>query len=95
MSFLLRAVIRIYQMSISPVLGPSCRYQPTCSRYALVAIERHGSLRGAWLVARRLIRCRPGSAGGYDPVPGRGAGARAKRPAAPTGARGPGSAAGR
>lgn len=69
MSFLLRGAIRIYQVTISPLLGPSCRYQPTCSGYALLALERHGALRGTWFAARRLLRCRPGSAGGYDPVP--------------------------
>ena len=78
---LLRGAIRAYQAAVSPLLGPACRYQPTCSNYALAAIERHGSLRGAWLAARRLARCRPGAAGGYDPVPAGASGA--GRPAAP------------
>ncbi len=69
MSFLLRGAIRIYQVTLSPLSGPACRYAPTCSSYALLAIERHGALRGSWLAARRLLRCRPGSQGGYDPVP--------------------------
>lgn len=69
MSFLLKGAIRLYQLLVSPMLGPSCRYEPTCSRYASEAIDRHGSLRGSWLALRRLVRCRPGVAGGYDPVP--------------------------
>jgi putative membrane protein insertion efficiency factor len=68
-SFLLKGAIRLYQSLVSPMLGPACRYEPSCSRYAHEAIERHGSLRGSWLSLRRLLRCRPGSAGGYDPVP--------------------------
>jgi hypothetical protein len=55
---------------ISPVLGPSCRYLPTCSEYALTALEAHGVLRGGWLAARRLGRCHPFGGSGYDPVPG-------------------------
>ena len=61
--------IRWYQRAISPLLGPACRYEPTCSRYTLQAVERFGVLRGTWLGARRLLRCQPWSAGGYDPVP--------------------------
>lgn len=63
-------LIRSYQRAISPLLPPACRYAPTCSQYALEAIEGHGALRGAWLAAKRLSRCHPGRAGGYDPVPG-------------------------
>jgi putative membrane protein insertion efficiency factor len=55
---------------ISPVLGPSCRYLPTCSEYALTALEAHGLLRGGWLAVRRLTRCHPWGGSGYDPVPG-------------------------
>lgn len=64
-------LIRSYQQAISPLLPPACRYAPTCSQYALEAIEAHGALRGVWLALRRLSRCHPGRKGGYDPVPGR------------------------
>ena len=69
MTSLLLALIRTYQRTVSPTLGVACRFEPTCSRYGYEAIERHGALRGAWLTVRRLIRCRPGGAEGYDPVP--------------------------
>ncbi|MFT4045113.1 MAG: membrane protein insertion efficiency factor YidD [Solimonas sp.] len=62
-------LIRGYQLLISPLLGPRCRFHPSCSHYALEAIERHGPLRGGWLAARRLGRCHPLNPGGYDPVP--------------------------
>jgi putative membrane protein insertion efficiency factor len=61
--------IRIYQRTLSPLLGPRCRFYPSCSHYAIEAIERHGAARGTWLAAKRLVRCHPLSAGGYDPVP--------------------------
>ena len=61
--------IRAYQGSVSPTLGALCRYEPTCSHYAYAAIERHGLLRGSALALRRLLRCRPFGASGYDPVP--------------------------
>lgn len=63
-------LIHLYRLVISPVLGPSCRHLPTCSEYALVALERHGLLRGAWLSVRRVGRCHPWGSSGYDPVPG-------------------------
>lgn len=66
---LVLGLIRGYQRSISPGLGTVCRYQPSCSHYAYAAIERHGLLQGGWLAARRLLRCRPFGANGYDPVP--------------------------
>lgn len=61
--------IRLYQWLISPLLGPRCRFHPTCSAYAIEAIERHGALRGSWLAARRIVRCHPLNEGGLDPVP--------------------------
>lgn len=69
MRAVLRALIRGYQILISPWLGPRCRYYPTCSHYALEAIERHGALHGGWLGVKRLGRCHPLREGGYDPVP--------------------------
>lgn len=69
MKWALVRAVRGYQRLISPVLPPACRYQPTCSAYALEAIERHGALRGSWLAIRRLARCTPRGGSGYDPVP--------------------------
>ncbi len=65
------AVIRCYQVAISPSLPVSCRFAPSCSRYAHEAIERFGVWRGGWLAARRILRCRPGGGSGFDPVPER------------------------
>lgn len=62
-------VIRFYKAAISPWTPPSCRYTPTCSSYALEAIERHGAGRGGWLALRRILRCHPWGGHGYDPVP--------------------------
>lgn len=59
----------IYQKVISPLTGPTCRYYPSCSQYALVAVQRHGALRGTWLAVRRLGRCHPWTPGGVDDVP--------------------------
>lgn len=61
--------IRFYRSAISPFTPPSCRFQPTCSAYALQAIEKYGAARGGWLALRRLLRCHPFCKGGYDPVP--------------------------
>ncbi|MEM9247251.1 MAG: membrane protein insertion efficiency factor YidD [Pseudomonadota bacterium] len=62
--------IRGYRLLLSPWLGHACRFQPTCSVYALEALERHGAIRGTWLAARRLTACHPWGRSGYDPVPG-------------------------
>ncbi|HXR18877.1 MAG TPA: membrane protein insertion efficiency factor YidD [Steroidobacteraceae bacterium] len=69
MSTLLRGLIRAYQLTLSPLLGPRCRFYPSCSQYALEAVGQYGALRGSWLALRRLARCHPWHAGGYDPVP--------------------------
>lgn len=62
-------VVRGYQLFLSPLLPPACRYTPSCSAYAVEALQRHGALRGSWLAARRISRCHPFTPGGYDPVP--------------------------
>ncbi|PVZ69730.1 membrane protein insertion efficiency factor YidD [Pelagibaculum spongiae] len=62
-------LVRIYQLVISPLMGPNCRYYPTCSAYAIEAINKHGAIRGGWMATRRIGRCHPFCAGGYDPVP--------------------------
>jgi len=61
--------VRAYQVSLGPLLPASCRYYPSCSAYAIEALERHGAMRGAWLSVRRILRCHPFRPGGYDPVP--------------------------
>ncbi|MGD1902023.1 MAG: membrane protein insertion efficiency factor YidD [Geitlerinemataceae cyanobacterium] len=63
------AIVRFYRLAISPLFPPTCRFQPTCSQYALTAIERFGAWRGGWMAARRILRCHPFNPGGYDPVP--------------------------
>ena len=63
------AAVRVYQREISPKRPPCCSFEPTCSAYAVEALQRHGARRGGWLTIRRLVRCRPGAAGGADPVP--------------------------
>lgn len=62
-------LIRIYQLFISPLLPSSCRYHPTCSQYAKVALERHGLFKGGWLATKRIFSCNPWGGSGYDPVP--------------------------
>lgn len=62
-------LIRFYRRNISPLKQPCCRFIPTCSQYALEAIEKYGALKGSWLALRRLLRCHPLCKGGYDPVP--------------------------
>ena len=65
------AAIRLYRVLIRPLMAPSCRFAPSCSAYAVEALERHGTLRGAWLAGLRVLRCHPWHSGGYDPVPNR------------------------
>lgn len=65
----LRGAVRAYQLLVSPLLPPSCRFLPSCSEYAAEAIERHGAVRGTSLALRRLARCHPWGGSGYDPVP--------------------------
>ena len=69
MKTMLIALVRFYRYAISPMLGRNCRFHPTCSEYAIEALERHGALRGGWMAAKRVGRCHPFNPGGYDPVP--------------------------
>ena len=66
---LLMLLIRAYQLCISPLLGPKCRFYPSCSAYALDALRQHGTGKGSWLALKRLCKCHPWHPGGYDPVP--------------------------
>jgi putative membrane protein insertion efficiency factor len=68
-SKLLLLLIEAYRLLIAPALGPCCRFLPSCSEYAIEAIQAHGPLRGSWLAMRRVLRCHPFRPGGYDPVP--------------------------
>ena len=68
-STLLLGLIRVYQYTLRPLLGQNCRFAPSCSDYAREAVTRHGAARGSWLALRRILRCHPYHAGGYDPVP--------------------------
>jgi len=72
MSTLLIGLIRFYQLAVSPLLGPHCRFLPTCSQYAVEAIRRHGAVRGTALALGRIARCHPWHPGGVDPVPSTG-----------------------
>lgn len=66
---LLMGLVRVYRLILSPWLGPSCRYEPTCSAYALDALAQHGAAAGSYLTLHRLVRCGPWCQGGYDPIP--------------------------
>lgn len=70
MRYVLVAALRVYRRIVSPLYGEVCRYYPSCSAYALEAVERHGAARGTWLTVRRLGRCHPWAEGGVDHVPG-------------------------
>lgn len=69
LSWILIGLLKAYRFAISPLYGQVCRYHPTCSAYALEAVTLHGSIKGSWLAVRRIGRCHPWAAGGYDPVP--------------------------
>ncbi len=71
LSAVLRGLISVYRYLLSPWLGQTCRYHPSCSQYALEAIDTHGPVRGSWLAVKRIGRCHPFHPGGYDPVPAR------------------------
>lgn len=76
MRALIRGLIRLYQMTLSPLLGGACRFYPSCSQYAYEAVGRFGAVRGGWMGIKRILRCNPWFEGGYDPVPepGKGSG---------------------
>jgi len=69
MSSFLKLLVRLYQCTLGTVLPNSCRYEPTCSQYALDALTEHGAVGGSWLALKRILRCHPFARGGYDPVP--------------------------
>jgi len=69
MSYLFISILRIYKRIISPYLAPSCRFHPTCSVYAMEAIERYGACKGGFLALKRIVKCQPFHPGGFDPVP--------------------------
>ncbi len=70
MKYVLIGLLKVYRLVVSPLYGNVCRYYPSCSAYALRAVEVHGALKGSWLAGRRLLSCHPWASGGYDPVPG-------------------------
>lgn len=69
LAYLMLALVHFYRYVISPLIGPRCRFYPTCSTYALEAIKVHGAVKGGWLALKRILRCNPLSEGGEDPVP--------------------------
>lgn len=71
MKYVLIFLVRVYQVTLSPLKPPSCRYEPTCSTYMIEAIKEWGFLEGTWMGLKRIGRCRPGGSCGYDPVPKR------------------------
>jgi uncharacterized protein len=70
-AWLLAGLVRGYRLLLAPILPPACRYEPSCSRYALEALETHGAARGSWLALRRILSCHPWGGSGFDPVPPR------------------------
>jgi len=68
MKYLLIDILKLYKTFVSPFLPPSCRFTPTCSEYAMQAVEKHGAVKGTWMAFKRLLRCQPFCAGGHDPV---------------------------
>ena len=69
LSFVLVVPIKLYQILISPLIGPNCRYHPTCSQYSIEAINKHGPFKGIWLAIKRISSCHPWGGSGHDPVP--------------------------
>ena len=70
LSWPLIGLVKLYRVTLSPWLGMNCRFQPTCSEYAIEALKKHGIFKGSWLAAKRIGRCHPWGGSGYDPVPG-------------------------
>jgi len=68
MKYLILDFLRLYKTFLSPFLPPSCRFEPSCSIYAMEAVEKYGTMRGTWLATKRILRCQPFCKGGYDPV---------------------------
>ena len=69
MKFILIKLIRLYQLSISPLIGSNCRYSPTCSNYCIISLQKHGLLKGIYISCKRILSCHPFGGSGYDPVP--------------------------
>ncbi|MGL5005842.1 MAG: membrane protein insertion efficiency factor YidD [Plesiomonas sp.] len=69
LAWLMIVFIKVYQWVISPLIGPRCRFQPTCSHYGIEALRRFGAVKGSWLTIKRVLKCHPLNVGGYDPVP--------------------------
>ncbi|MDY6822327.1 MAG: membrane protein insertion efficiency factor YidD [Thermodesulfobacteriota bacterium] len=69
MKYIIITTIRLYQLIVSPLIGPACRFYPTCSEYACVSVRRYGALKGTFLSVKRIVKCHPFHPGGYDPVP--------------------------